>query len=127
MKGREQTSENVKEVVLCFLRLAVFIAEADALVFVANGTKINEMKKEGTLAELEKLSTLYIRGSARSANIAMPSTKSIIALQQDRKELSTTASLFSLSNNLSVASQVFYITFPSSYPIRCRIKLNPQF
>jgi hypothetical protein len=127
VKGRQQTSENVKEVVLCFLRLAVFIAETDALVVVANGTKINEMKKEGTLAELEKLSTLYIRGSARSANIAMPSTKSIIALHQDRKELSTTASLFSLSTNLSVASQVFYITFPSSYPISCRIKLNPQF
>ncbi len=127
MKGREQTSENVKEVVLCFLRLAAFIAAADALVVVANGTKINEMKKEGTLAELEKLTTLSIRGSARSANIAMPSTKSIIALHQDRKELSTTASLFSSSTNLSVASQVFYITFPSSYPISCRIKLNPQF
>lgn len=55
MEGREQTSENVKEVVLGFLRLASFIADADALVLVANGTKINEMKKDGILADLEKL------------------------------------------------------------------------
>lgn len=48
---KEQTSEKVKEVVLGLFLLAAVNADIAPLAFVANGTKIKEMKKDGTVAD----------------------------------------------------------------------------
>ena len=56
------------------------IADTASLEFVAKGKAINEMKKEGMLVALEKLSTASTNGSAKTAAIIVPSTRNRIAL-----------------------------------------------
>lgn len=57
-----------------FLWLASLIAEVASLKFVANGTKINEMKNEEIPAFSENSWTLAIKGSARRDNMVIPNT-----------------------------------------------------
>lgn len=49
-----QTSENVKEVVLDFFRLAAEMAEDAALALVATGTRIKAIEKEDMPADVAK-------------------------------------------------------------------------
>ncbi|KAL5736450.1 hypothetical protein ACOSQ2_031238 [Xanthoceras sorbifolium] len=100
--------EKAKEVVLGFLRNEAVMSEvAAAQALVAKGTKINEINKDGIFTALEKFSTLYISGSARTTdNIATPITIYITPLNQAHIDLLTSLLLFSSSTNLSVSSHV---------------------
>ena len=83
----ERTSDNVKEVVLAFFLLADLIAEIATLAFVANGTKTKATKNGGILADVDKLWTLSIRGSASSANMTIPTTRRVIAFVHSHIEV----------------------------------------
>jgi len=101
-----QTSESVREVVRSFLCLAALIAALAPLAFVARGTNMNEMKKGGMPADFEKLCTLEMRGSARTANMITPSNNDDIDLTQIHDAFSASPFPLSSSTNLSVSSQV---------------------
>lgn len=68
------TSEKVKEAFLRLLRDAKMIAETASLELVAKGSTTKEMKNEGMLVAVEKLSTASTKGSANAAAIAVPSS-----------------------------------------------------
>lgn len=72
-KQRSQTSEKVNEADLCFFREAKMIAETASLELVANGKKMNDMKKDGILVAVEKPSTASTKGSANKAATSVPS------------------------------------------------------
>lgn len=75
------TSENVRDKVRCFFRLAKIMAETASLELVAKGIAMKEMKKDGILVALEKLCTASTSGSANAAAIAVPRSKSEMALK----------------------------------------------
>jgi len=75
------TSENVSDRVRCFFRLANMIAETASLELVAKGIAMNEMKNEGMLVAFEKPCTASTSGSANAAAIAVPRSKSEMALK----------------------------------------------
>jgi hypothetical protein len=57
------------------------IAETASLELVAMGIAMNEMKNEGILVAFEKLCTASTSGSANAAAIAVPRSKSKMALK----------------------------------------------
>lgn len=95
IEGKKHTTENVKDVVLLFLRLAKIIAETASLE-VAKGSAINEMKKVGMLVASEKLSTASTRGSANTAAIRVPNNNIITALKVIHFGFSTASTTSSL-------------------------------
>jgi len=73
-------SENVKDADLSFFLLANMIADTASAELVARGNAMKEMKKEGMLVAVEKLSTASTNGSAKAAAIAVPSSSNNTAL-----------------------------------------------
>lgn len=78
------------------------MAEIAARAFVAKGTRIKDMKNDGMFAAVETSCTLCIRGSARSANMVIPSTKDVIAFVHAHLDLSTPSSSTHLSHGFCV-------------------------
>lgn len=60
------------------------------------GSAMNEMKKEGMLVAVEKLSTASTRGSANTAAITVPSNNSSTALKDVHLGFSTPSTISSL-------------------------------
>lgn len=108
---QRQTSEKVKEVVLCFFLLAKMIAETASLEFVAKGIAINEMKKEGMFVALEKLVTESTSGSANAAAIMVPVSNINAALKLTQEGFSTPSTTSSLISIISYSSRVFCMHF----------------
>lgn len=77
---KKQTSEKVKDADLSFFLLANITADTASLALVARGRAMNDIKNEGILVALEKLSTASTRGSAKTAARTVPSINSSIAL-----------------------------------------------
>lgn len=90
------TSEKVRDADRNFFRLANIIADTASLELVANGRAMNDMKKEGMLVALEKLSTASTRGSANAAAITVPTDNSSTAFIVVHLEFSTPSSTSSL-------------------------------
>lgn len=106
-KTEKQTSENVNEAVLIFLRLAKIIADTASLELVAKGKAINEMKNEGILVASEKLSTASTRGSANAAAIMVPINSIRTALKDVHLGFSTFSTTSSLSSAPSKSCSLF--------------------
>ena len=96
--SEKQTSENVKEAVLCFFLVAKIMADTASLELVARGSAINEMKKVGMLVAVEKLSTASTRGSANAAAIAAPNNNNNVAFMTNRLVLATPSAAPSLGS-----------------------------
>lgn len=92
----KQTSENVRDADRNFFLLANIIADTASLELVAKGRAMNDMKKEGMLVALEKLSTASTRGSANAAAITAPSNNSSTAFMVVHWGFSTPSTTSSL-------------------------------
>ena len=79
-RKKGQTSEKVKDVVRCLFCFAALMAAIADLAFVAKGTKMNDTKKGSIFTDSENSRTVSTRGSAKTVNIKIPTTNSIIAL-----------------------------------------------
>lgn len=97
--NKKLTSENVNDAVLCFLRVAKIMADTASLELVANGNAINEMKNDGILVAVEKLSTASTSGSANAAAIKVPSSSISTALKEIHLGFSTCSTTSSLCSS----------------------------
>lgn len=75
----KHTSEYIKDAILDFFLLAKIRVDTTSLE-LAKGRMTNEMKKEGMLVAVEKLSTASTRGSAVTAAIMVPKSNMKTAL-----------------------------------------------
>lgn len=111
VKNEKETSENVNEAVLFFLRLAKMIADTASLELVAKGRAMNEMKNEGMLVASEKLSTASTRGSANAAAIMVPNNSISTALNDVHLGSSTFSGSSSLCSSAPSRSWSFFVFY----------------
>ena len=120
MQGKKQTSEKVNEVDLSLFRVAKIIADT-AILELAKGRAINEMKKVGMLVASEKLLTASTKGSANAAAMRVPSSSSNTALIVVLLGFSTPSTTSSLASPKRSCSRFVFCRYMNMKSYTCSV------